>query len=129
MHHGFRRPGGRDNILPMDNEPLPMNEAIARAIGDRSQESIAHALGLSQPSISRWLRGASVPGNDELRRLEIACGRPVGFILRAAGYVEPERSIEDVIRNHPGLDEVGREMLLAMLPVLLAKPAKLGIVS
>lgn len=98
----------------MPAEPLPLHEAIAAAIGDRSQTELAEQLDVGQSNISKWMRGVTRPSLDDLVRLEEVCGRRRGFILKAAGYIEESApSTAEAIQNDPRLDDLGRRIVLA----------------
>lgn len=98
----------------MPIEPLPLHEAIAAAIGDRSQTELADLLGVGQSNISKWMRGVTRPSIDDLARLEETCGRPRGFILTAAGYVQcPETpGVVEAIERDPLVGDDLRKVLL-----------------
>lgn len=93
---------------------LPLHEAIALAMHDRlSHTAAAKALGVSQPTVTRWAGGGVRPSLEDLARIEDACGRPRGFILHAAGYVSDVASVEDAVLMDPDLDDAGRAAVLA----------------
>jgi hypothetical protein len=99
----------------MLQEPPPLHEAIAAAIGDRSQTELADVLNVGQSNISKWMRGITRPSLEDIARLEETCGRPRGFILRAAGYVDCPGAVStaEAIEADPRLDDLGRRIVLA----------------
>lgn len=93
---------------------LSLAEAIRAAYSGRArQEDIAAAAGVDQASISRYVRGKSVPNIDVLRAIETASGRPAGWIAVQAGYVAEPVTVPDAIAMDPALTDELRASLLA----------------
>jgi transcriptional regulator with XRE-family HTH domain len=78
-----------------------------------SQLDVATTLGVDQPTVSRWARGARRPPLDALPPVEQLCQVPKGTILRAAGYVDPDLSVLAAIDVDPLLDDHGRAAMRA----------------
>lgn len=105
--------------MPVSSDPLP--SAIREAYEGRglSQAEVARRMGVDQTRISRLSLGKWKPDNgpdpDLLARIEEACERPRGWILRCAGYVPEEQaaSVEDAINADRELTEPLRRALLA----------------
>ena len=77
-----------------------------------SQEQIADALGVDQPTVSRWARGMRRPPIDVLPVIEQLCNVRKGTILRRAGYVEDDGvDIAAAILADQRLPEVTRQVL------------------
>lgn len=94
---------------------VPLNQAIKRAYTGRArQEDIATALGVAQPTVSRWARGEVEPSFDQLAALEDHVDRPRGFVLMAAGFVARSLTVEDAILADPQIDDRDRDSLLAL---------------
>lgn len=95
-------------------EPLPLHEAIARAMAGRvNQRQLAERLGYSQPSVSQWLTGSSLPKVTDIPRIEDACERPRGFILQAAGYCSPATTVSEALAHDVQLSDLSRAIVLA----------------
>jgi DNA-binding transcriptional regulator YiaG len=73
-----------------DTAPLLIHEAIRAACAGIDQRDLAKAVGVEQSTISRWIRGVTEPSFEKLMRLEVAAGRPRGFVLRLAGMIDDE---------------------------------------
>lgn len=94
---------------------VPLGEAIRRCYeGKFTQDQLAKAIDESQPSISRWARGEVEPTPSDIWNIEQACGRPPGFVLRLAGYVEEASSVEGALGIDDTLDDDGRRYVLAV---------------
>lgn len=87
---------------------MDLGQAVARALSGHRQVDVAERLGVSQNSISRWKTGDQRPALDQIAALEEACGRPRGFVLRLAGYVDDVVDVETAISADPELDDIGR---------------------
>jgi transcriptional regulator with XRE-family HTH domain len=89
-----------------------LGEAIQAAIKGRvTQAAIAKEIGVSQPTVSRWIQGEILPTVHDISQIEAFVKREVpsshmmlGDVLRAAGYVE-DRPEHDWFR--PGSDRGG----------------------
>lgn len=76
------------------------------------QTQIAAALpGIDQPTVSKWARGERPPPLWTLPIIDGLCRKPAGHILRLAGFVSDDISIETAIEADPRLDESGRELV------------------
>lgn len=94
---------------------MPLSTAIKKAYtGRATQEQIAEAIGVKQPTISRWARGEVVPDVDQLVAMEDFLERPRGFVLAAAGYVVCPLTVEAAIAMAPGLTDGDRGNLIAL---------------
>lgn len=77
-----------------------------------SQEQIAAALGVDQPTVSRWARGMRRPPIDVLPDIERLCKVRKGTILRRAGYVEDNGDVTAAILADERLPETTRQVLV-----------------
>lgn len=107
---------------------MTLGQAIRAAMGAMTQAELARAVGRDQTTISLWCSDSTRPSLEQLRAIELACDRPIGSILRAAGYVDEVVTVPDAIRADPALSDEGRRMLLAVYDAAVtdageAKPA------
>ncbi|GDX30462.1 hypothetical protein LBMAG14_09380 [Actinomycetes bacterium] len=105
------------------------NNAIGDAIraayrGRLTQTELAKKLGVAQNTVSRWSTGDASPSFDDLAALERACNLPLGWVLRAAGYVTETKTAADAIAADPNIDSPRRELLLATYRAAVAQSAK-----
>lgn len=98
----------------------PLHEAIREAYTGLgfTQAQLAERMGVDQTTISRLANGrwgeAGGPTPDLLAKIEEAAGRPRGWILVQAGYVQAPGSLREAIELDPGLSKKAREMLLTL---------------
>jgi len=92
---------------------------------DVSQEDIAAALGVDQPTVSKWARGMRRVPLEALPVSEKLCGVPRGTILRRAGFVDDIglQTIEDVINADPVLSDADKKHLLSYYQFVRAESA------
>lgn len=100
---------------------IHLGAAVRAARGRMTQGELAAALGVDQPTISKWERDDIRPSLEQLRAIEETTGRRRGFILIAAGVVEDVTSVEDAIEAHPDLSEEARRVLLRAFDGALEK--------
>lgn len=89
-----------------------LGRALRSARGDATQAAIAQAIGVDQPSVSRWERGEASPSLDQIAAYEEAAGRPRGYVLVAAGYVDDVPSVERALAADRDLDDEQRAFVL-----------------
>lgn len=77
-----------------------------------TQAELADAVGVDQPTVSKWVKGSRRPSLEELSRIERACRVPLGFVLRAAGFVADTLTVPDAIEADPMLPEPDKQLLL-----------------
>ena len=89
-----------------DPEAIARRKALGRAIraarGSRTQTDVAAALGVPQPSVCRWEQGRYDLTHEQVRRLELELGVPLGSLASASDFEMPMRvlsvtSIEEAI--------------------------------
>lgn len=99
-----------------DRGRMTIGAALRSARGSRTQAAIGDAMKppAKQPTISGWESGTSMPTLDQIADFEHACGKPLGFVLRLAGYVEDPVNTRGAIEADPLLDEGVRATLLAI---------------
>lgn len=86
-----------------------------------SQVDIAEALGVDQPTVSKWARGMRRPPLDALPIVERMAGLRAGTILRRAGYVDDGPcDVLAAIDADPDLDEEARTAIRIMYRVSVA---------
>lgn len=97
--------------------PVELGDAIKAAYKGLgyTQTQVAQKLGVQQNTISRWVNGENTPHLDDIKRLELAVGRPVGFVLRLAGYVEQETDVSAAIELDDTLSDGLRDALRSTL--------------
>lgn len=90
---------------------------LAREAAGHSQASLARKLGTAQTTISKWERGASEPGRDDIKRLAQVLRIPVSVIedipaagetrrtIPVMGYVGGGQVVEP-LNGDFGLDEI-----------------------
>ncbi len=89
-----------------------------------SQLDIAAALGVDQPTVSKWARGMRRPPLDALPVTEGLCGVRRGTILRRAGYVEDVGGgVREAVLADPDLSEDDRRTLLGFYDFALSRSA------
>jgi len=78
----------------------PICEALRRALAASGlrQRAFAARLGVTQQTVSNWLRDQE-PKLDDLARIEEELELPRGYLLRDAGYVAEAVRPEDAIAN------------------------------
>jgi transcriptional regulator with XRE-family HTH domain len=64
---------------------LVISELRAIQARDRlTQEQLAERIGVTQPAVSAWLRGASLPTSESLAKLKSAFPELAAVVVRAA---------------------------------------------
>jgi transcriptional regulator with XRE-family HTH domain len=76
------------------------------------QEDLAQIMGRDQTTVSRYVRGLSLPDLDALRKYEEHLGLPRGTFATRAGYVVPASTVVDAIEAAPELTDIERRGLL-----------------
>ncbi len=105
--------------------PLSLPDAVRAAYDGRlTQAELADAVGVRQNTVSRWATGRLRPTLEDLANIEQACDRPLGFILRAAGFVGDADDPEDAIAADPRLDDARRELLLGAYRIAVEQSTK-----
>lgn len=89
-----------------------IGRALAHALNasGMSQDDLARAVGVSQPTVSRWVTGENEPSSDMLNKMAGAMGRPIVVTFgapteKAAPSTRTERLISAVERM---ADELAR---------------------
>lgn len=102
--------------------------AITVARGRMTQKALAKALfgnESRQSTISRWERGlAERPTLEEINAIEEVTGKPRGWILVRAGYVELPSSTRDAIVADTALDDQHRDIMLAVYDFGVARSSE-----
>lgn len=95
---------------------MTIGAALRSARGSRTQTAVGEAMDpqAKQPTISGWESDTAAPTLDQIAEFEHACGRPRGFVLRLAGYVEDPTNTRDAIAADPLLEEGIRSTLLTI---------------
>lgn len=89
-----------------------LGPAIREARGDMTQTTLADAVGVDQPTVSRWERDEQRPSLEQLAAVDAATGRRRGFVLIAAGLVEGVQSVEAALALDTSLDDEQRRFVL-----------------
>jgi transcriptional regulator with XRE-family HTH domain len=103
-----------------------MGDAVRRCRGELSQVAVAERIGdmaLTQPALSDLEKGKRPPSLAQVAALEMACDRPRGFILRAAGLVDDVVTVETAIQVDPLLTDRDRDVLLVLYRQLIGSDA------
>lgn len=103
---------------------VKLGAAIRQARDQMTQETLADAIGVDQPSVSRWERDEQRPSLEHLVAVEDATGRRRGFILIAAGLVDATPSVEAAIALDPALDDEQRGFVLHAYRAAVAQSTK-----
>jgi transcriptional regulator with XRE-family HTH domain len=77
-----------------------------------TQTTLADAVGVDQPTVSRWERDELQPSLEQLAAVDAATGRRRGFVLITAGLVEGVRSVEAALALDSSLDDEQRRFVL-----------------
>jgi transcriptional regulator with XRE-family HTH domain len=92
---------------------ISLGDAIRKACDGHPQRQLAAALGVTQSTISKWWRGEVEPVPSQIDALEIACGRPHGFVFRLAGWFGEISSVEQCLAYDATISDEGKEVILA----------------
>jgi transcriptional regulator with XRE-family HTH domain len=99
----------RDEIALRVSDTL---RAILREL-EVKPAALADALGLSQSTMSRIVRGEQLPSIDQLLAIEVGLGVVPGTVGRRSGVAEPpEWALIEYLTLHPGLDAIAVEDLV-----------------
>jgi len=79
---------------------------------------------VDQSQISKWARGLVVPPLEVLPDIDAVCGRPKGYVLREAGYVDEIKGVEDAIRADPRLTPRYKRDVLSFLDYALSQSSE-----
>lgn len=88
-----------------------------------SQAAIATALGVEQPTVSKWAKGQNRPPLEALGVVERLAGVPLGTILRRAGYVEDMVDVRSAIAADRTLTDKSKSALSLLYDVLTTQDA------
>lgn len=91
---------------------VSVGPAIRQARGDMTQTTLADAVGVDQPTVSRWERDEQRPSLEQLAAVDAATGRQRGFVLIAAGLVQGVQSVEAALATDTTLDDEQRRFVL-----------------
>lgn len=97
--------------------------ALAEAMRERGweQPDVAKRMGITQQSVSSWLRG--FPPDSPWRNFEIErrLGLPDGYLSHHLGFIPVDGSmVPEAIAKDPQLNDAKRKMLLSMYRALVA---------
>lgn len=87
-----------------------------------TQTELADKMGTTQPQVVQWEKDR-VPGVDQVADLERAMKLPGGYLLRAAGYVDEVRTVEDAVANDDSLLPGYRQVVLMTYETAVASSA------
>lgn len=77
-------------------------------VSGKDRKAVATELGVDVSSVGRWATGERSVPIEVLPMIDAMCQQPKGYVLRLAGYVDDEMSIEAAIESDPALDDFGR---------------------
>lgn len=107
--------GAADSTADLLRKRLAEELEAARVRPDGTklrQEDLAQIMGRDQTTVSRYVRGLSLPDLEALRKYEEFVGLPRGTFASRAGYVVPAVTVADAIEAAPELADVDRRSLL-----------------
>lgn len=111
--------------LPDTNTQVPLHVAVRECYDGRlTQKQLAATLGVEQQTVSLWSTGKTEPRPPMQNRIEDACGRPHGWILRRAGFVDEVRTTEDAIQVDQRLTDDARTAVLRAYEAAVAASAR-----
>src|SRR5258708_14751714 len=87
----------QEETTPRKAARVILGPAMRRARGDMTQVALADAVGVDQPTVSRWERDEQRPSLEQIAAVETAARRRRGFILVSAGSVECAQSVENAL--------------------------------
>jgi hypothetical protein len=82
-------------------------------ISGKDRKAVAAELGVDVSTVGRWATGERSVPIEMLPAIDSLCGKRKGYVLRLAGYVDDDLSIEDAIESAPELTETGRSTVLS----------------
>jgi transcriptional regulator with XRE-family HTH domain len=83
-----------------------LRAVLAEEIPERRRGAVAKAAGIDPSKLTRLLNGQSSHFTvDLVVKLDEALGRPHGWLLRAAGYVQDPQTLEEAIEADPRLSK------------------------
>lgn len=89
------------------------------------QEALAELTGIKQAVISKYARGEVTPPPDVMEKVDIACGKPLGHVLRLAGYVKGDVDLAVAIERDPTfVDERGRQLMREAYRIFSTRSAR-----
>ena len=78
-----------------------------------SQEALSKTTGIKQTTISKYARGEVMAPLEVLEKVDAACRRPRGHVLRLAGFVDDEKpDVLAAIEADAELSDPDRDALL-----------------
>ncbi|MGH2717824.1 MAG: helix-turn-helix domain-containing protein [Actinomycetota bacterium] len=117
------------NHLPTPQQRNAFTAALGLAMQDAgvTGRALAASIGVTPATVSKWLRGKSVPAPDTLARVEELIDIEPGSISQTLGYVPASRSLQtdpvprvrDAIRSDPHLGPREQSVLIALYQELI----------
>ena len=103
--------------------PMTLGQALRLARGKLTQREVGQLLGVDQGTVSHWEKGKGQPELDQIAAIEEAAGRPRGFTLIAAGFVEMPKTTRETIAGDPALEPGYRNLVLSAYDSAVASSA------
>lgn len=113
-----------DDPAAIARKKVRLGPAIRQARGDMTQTTLADAVGVDQPTVSRWERDEQRPSLEQLAAVDAATGRRRGFVLIAAGLIEGVHAVEAALALDLSLDEEQRRFVLTAYRAGVAQSRK-----
>src|SRR5690348_6879821 len=112
--------------MPSQNAAMGLAQALnrVRTGANRTQEDIAGALEIRQPTVSKWEnpRAEGSPSIDQIAEFEDYCGVARGTVYRLMGYAETVTP-EAAIQADPRLTAEQVHLALRFYASLISEPS------
>jgi transcriptional regulator with XRE-family HTH domain len=112
-------------VSPLRRTPTPVGLLIAQAMAaaNMTQGQLARRLGVSQPSVSRWMSTPVLPAVEVVHEIAKVLDIDLGTLLAAAAQVRPDRQwITVPVEAEPEPDP---RLVMAELAVLVGRRSPL----
>lgn len=100
-------PGSSEDLDAYERRQELMGEAVRAARGHLSQTEFGVLVSVPQPSVSRWERGEVDLTYEQVYRIEMAVGLPLGSLAPQAGYAHGSEEDADRSGWTSGRDQAG----------------------
>lgn len=99
------------------HDAADLTEAFAQAVAELesrgyTREQIAGQIGVKPPTLSRYVTGKAGVQVEHLPIIDSLLGERLGYVLRVAGFVDPEVDTRTTLRSDRGLEPDQRGVLV-----------------